>query len=126
MAQKFKLEKLKIPKGMKIIIGICALAIIVALAALLLTRIITQTAELTGLKVDFPTNCTDSDGGNNEAVFGSCKDGTRQTHSDTCVLTGIREPFKLKEYTCKDNKCASNITACQEGFSCVAGQCIKA
>jgi hypothetical protein len=125
MARKFSINNLKVPKGLKIIIAIGAILLIVTMAAFLLVRVITTTADLTGLKQQIVTNCTDTDNGKVSMTFGTCADYTRKTYSDTCVLTGVREPLKLQEWFCENNTCKSETSSCESSYACVAGQCIK-
>ncbi len=124
--RKFSIDNLKVPKGLKIIIAIGAILLVVTMAAFLLVRVITTTADLTGLKQQIVTNCTDTDNGKVAMTFGTCADYTRKTYSDTCVLTGVREPLKLQEWFCENNTCKSEIIYCESGQACVAGQCIIA
>jgi hypothetical protein len=123
--RKFSIDSLKVPKGLKIIIGLAAVLLIVTMAAFLIVRIITTTADLTGLKQEIVTNCTDTDNGKVSMTFGTCADYTRKTYSDTCVLTGVREPFKLQEWFCENNTCKSETIPCESTYACVSGQCIK-
>jgi hypothetical protein len=85
-----------------------------------------KTSNLIGFSQTPVTNCTDIDNGKIPEVFGTCIDSTRQAHSDVCVLTGLREPFKLQEYFCQNNACTSEIISCQSGFVCSSGQCVVA
>lgn len=123
--KRFNWNIFKIPKGLGIIVAVGAILIIVTLLAFLLLRIIATTADLTGLKEPVIGNCTDTDGGKIDNSFGTCADNTRKTYSDTCVFTGVRETLKLQEYFCETNTCKSETIACQEGFSCIGGQCAK-
>ncbi len=119
----------KSPKGLRFIFAILALLIIVALALVMGFMIYKQAVNLTGLQQPLETgNCSDTDGGNNQAQFGTCIDSSRQTKSDTCVLTGLREAYKLQEWFCNTttNSCQSEIKSCNPGFSCIGGKCAQA
>jgi hypothetical protein len=91
------------------------------------TQLALKISDLVGLQqTPATTNCTDTDGGNLQDTFGTCTDSARQSKSDTCVLTGLREPLKLQEWFCENNICKSEIKDCNPGFTCNSGMCIKA
>ncbi len=75
--------------------------------------------------------CSDSDGGYNPSVIGSCTNTTSATSlfdinwSDQCVTitqNGINV-IQLKEYRCDNYNCVSNYTVCPTGTTCSSGRC---
>jgi hypothetical protein len=127
MAAKTSINIPKIPKGLRIIFAVFALLIIIGFVAIMMTQIILKASDLVGLQQTpvTTTNCTDTDNGNFQDAFGTCTDSTRQSKSDTCVLTGIREELKLQEWFCVNNTCKSEIKDCNPGFNCAGGMCVK-
>ncbi|MBU2590140.1 MAG: hypothetical protein KKA65_02230 [Nanoarchaeota archaeon] len=66
------------------------------------------------------TGCKDSDGGSDIFKKGKCVDITSKLNEDSCLKTG-----ELKEWSCNNNLCLSNLTSCPKDFSCYMGECIK-
>jgi len=64
------------------------------------------------------TTCTDSDGGLNYNVKGTCNNGT--SVQDYCSSTSL-----LKEYKCVERDCALNSYNCPTGQTCSDGACIS-
>jgi len=120
-------EKIKAPKKYRIVFAILALIIIIIFTVLAGAVVYYKTFNMFGLSQIPITNCTDTDGGNLQELFGTCTDSARQAHSDTCVFTGLQAELKLQEWSCKNNTdaCTSEIKPCQLGFVCSSGQCIK-
>ena len=123
---KMPSEKIKAPKKYRIVFAVLALLIIIIFTILAGAVIYYKSFNLFGLSQVPITNCTDTDGGNLQETFGTCTDSVRQTHSDTCVFTGLQAELKLQEWSCKNDSCSSEIKACQLGFVCSVGRCIKA
>jgi hypothetical protein len=117
----------KVPKELQFIFAILALFIIIGFVIVMGLTIYKQAVNLTGLQQPAATgNCSDTDGGNNQAEFGTCIDSTRQSNSDTCVLTGLQEAYKLQEWFCENNTCKSEIKSCNPRYSCIVGKCTLA
>jgi len=115
----------KVPKGLRVVFAILAILIIIAFVVIMGFMIYQKTSNMLGLSQTPIVNCTDTDNGNLQEVFGTCTDSTKQSKSDTCVLTGLREEYKLQEWFCENNACTSEIKSCQAGFICQTGRCIK-
>ncbi len=125
MAAKTSINIPKVPKKLRIMFAVFALLIIIGLVAVMFTQIALKISDLVGLQqTPATTNCTDTDGGNLQETFGTCTDSARIQHSDTCVLTGLREPLKLQEWLCENNICKSEIKNCNPDFNCVSGMCV--
>jgi hypothetical protein len=119
-----KVKIVKIPKKLQFVLAILALLIIIVLIVIIGNAIYQKVSNFVGTP-QISENCKDTDGGKIPEIFGTCLDATRQTHSDTCVLLGFREPFKLQEWFCQNNTCVSEIIDCKAGFVCAAGQCTQ-
>ena len=127
MRRLFRLKIPSLPKKFAFIAAVGALILIIIFMSTILFNLVVGGAELTGLRAYVVTNCTDTDNGSVQIDFGSCTNGLRKTQYDTCVITGgLREPLKLREWYCSENKtCESFIANCSPGFSCVGGRCLK-
>ena len=115
----------KIPKKYVGLIAMTAIIIIFLSIVAIVTQLRDEVIGWQLLPSPTPTECTDSDLGKTHGTSGSCVDESRLTKYDNCVRTGVREPFKLEEWYCENNKCISEIVDCAEGFDCNNGQCIK-
>jgi eight-cysteine-cluster-containing protein len=75
--------------------------------------------------VDKPSQCTDSDGGQNFYTLGSCNEITGYTYEDTCYTPSTIMNRPLTEYYCgSDGYCHSQEVSCESfGKRCVAGRC---
>lgn len=122
--------KSKVAKPLKFMAAGLAILIIAGLLVFMISTLIQKASDLTGLEQNPVTtiNCTDTDGGNLQQQFGTCTDSTRQSKSDTCVLTGLQEALKLQEWFCNTttNTCKSEIKTCDPGFVCAGGMCVGA
>lgn len=114
-------------KPLRIVIAIIGFILLATLTIWIFVSLVTTTSELTGLQFFQEENCTDSDNGIIQTEFGSCIDKSRQKHYDSCVVTGLKEEFKLQEWYCNNNTniCVSKIVSCQPGFVCTGGRCVK-
>ena len=118
----------KVPKELRAMFALLALLIIIGFVIVMGATIYKNTSNMLGISQTPVTNCTDTDGGNLSMVFGTCTDSSRIQHSDTCVLTGVREPLKLQEWFCSNttNTCVSVIENCYPNFTCQSGVCVQA
>lgn len=115
----------KVARSLKFLAAGLAIMILAFLLIYMISGLVQKTTELTGLEQIPTTNCTDTDGGNLQDTFGTCTDSNRKTNSDTCVLTGLREPLKLQEWFCDNSTCKSEIKECPPGFNCAGGMCVQ-
>jgi len=72
---------------------------------------------VSGACVEAP--CSDSDGGKNASAAGTTKKGS-DSYSDACSGGN-----GVKEYYCDANTVRYETVACQSGFSCQSGACVK-
>lgn len=76
--------------------------------------------------VILPVSCTDSDGGWNLGLKGTCNDGNATNYTDSCYTQNINGSNKtfLKEYFCMSGRCSSSPYSCEVlGKKCVNGAC---
>ena len=111
----------KVPKKYAILFAAAAIIIIIAVMIFSASQVVDG---ILGLRQPVFFTCTDSDNGTVTDTFGECEDNSRQTYSDTCVLTGIRTPLKLREWHCSEF-CEQEIVECPLGSVCAGGKCVQ-
>lgn len=105
-------------KDTKIVIG----AIVVILALIFIFNVgITGNPIIPSSPITSTTNrCTDSDGGKNFDVKGTCKSRTGQIFNDVC------EGVSIKEFYCDgvNRNCIYQLSICPVGKMCLNGACV--